>query len=95
MPKPAPNFALLIGKKDGKEGDSPDHAKDLGVDTGMTKERAEKSAVQDLMAALKMSDPAGVASALKDFCKLQDEDDEPEPDEPSPDEGAPPPDMEE
>jgi hypothetical protein len=90
-----PNFALLIGKK-GPAGDA-DHEKDLAGSSEMTKERAERSALQDVITAVKVGDVAGLSTALKDFLsscypELGGDD---ESSEPAPDEEGPPPDMEE
>lgn len=68
MPKDAPNFAMLIGKP---SGDSPDHAKDLGLkDDGMDQSGAEDSAAKDLIAAVKSGDVGSFKSALKDFLEI-------------------------
>jgi hypothetical protein len=93
MEKSKPNFALLIGKK-GPPSDA-DHEKDLGLTGDMTKERAESSALQDVITAVKVGDVNTLKTALKDFLAScypsLAGDDEPEPDT----EEGPPPAMEE
>ena len=93
MPGDKPNFALLIGKK-GPASDA-DHEKDLSGSSEMTKERAERSALQDVITAVKVGDVASLSTALKDFLSSCYPELGGESDEPEPDEEGPPPDMEE
>lgn len=94
MPKEAPNFALLIGKKGAGPGDEgpPDHGKDLGIKDAMDKTAAEDSAVKSLMTGVLAKDPGQVKQALKDFIEACYpgvlDGDEPDGDEGSPDDGG-------
>jgi len=69
-----PGIMLLIGKHMAKHGDDkPDHEKDLGKSDDM-----EKSAVSDLIDAIKSGDVDAAHEALKDAIHLMMSDDEDE-----------------